>query len=764
MFDFGHIGPGAIVCGRYRVDRLLKAGGMGAVFVAEHTTTRKKVALKLMRPEIVASESSRARFAQEAQASGIIESANVVDVYDAGVDPETNVPFIVMELLSGVELGELVDQRGGLLPAEVVDYLGQTARALDRAHAAGIIHRDLKPDNLFLTLREGEPPRIKILDFGIAKFLASAGAETTRAAGTPLYMAPEQTRKGSPVGPATDVWALGLIAYTLLVGRPYWEGEDMHEIFGEILSGAREAPSARAARAGGSLPPGFDAWFLRCIAQDPAGRFGRAREAAVALADALGVPLGGPASASFPNLGERSLQGREASALTPTSGRALSTMEEASTIGDVSVPIAMVGGTPPYPQAQPAPSGTGRVLVPAPTGGSLVGSAVSDTAAPAPPPPRRGRAFAVVAAIGLLAGGGLGAALVLRARHAAGTGKAAVSLALGLSDATCVLDADGSARCVGMRFGDKQGGPAPYPLELPGPAAALAIGKHHACARLLNTTVVCWGRNDVGQLGDGTERDHGPAAIPGLHNVEQVALNIHGGCVRQDQGRVKCWGANKYGQVGDGTTTARLAPVEVEGAQGALSIALGQDHGCAVFGDGTVRCWGRNADGELGTGDRSDHSVPTPVTGLQGAVAVALGGHFSCAMTHDGAVWCWGSNGDGELGTGGAEPSRPTPAQVVGLDGVRQISAGWRHACARSKAVGIRCWGQNSFGQVGDGTTTNRPIPIPVPGSFTQIAAGRMHTCGLRKEGGVACWGRNDEGQLGDATKQNRLEPAIVTW
>jgi serine/threonine-protein kinase len=761
MFDFGGIGPGTIVSGRYRVDRLLKSGGMGAVFVAEHTATRKKVALKLMRPEIVASESSRARFAQEAQASGIIESANVVDVYDAGVDPDTNVPFIVMELLSGMELGDIVRERGRLPPTEVVDYISQTARALDRAHAAGIIHRDLKPDNLFLSLREGEPPRIKILDFGIAKFLAGAGAETTRAAGTPLYMAPEQTRKGANVGPPTDVWALGLIAYTLLVGRPYWEGEDVHEIFGEILRSEREAPTSRARRSGVTLPAGFDAWFLKCVAQEPAGRYAGAREASAALAGALGVPMAALASASFPNFGD----GERVSGpggIAPGSNRAMSTLEEASTIGDVSEPApkSPAPGPPPPPETRSA-TATGKTEV----GGSLVGSAVSAEAMPAPqPPPRRRRAFALVAAIGLLAGGGLGGVLAYRAKQGGGSAKTLVALALGLSDATCALDATGNARCVGLRFGSKEGSTDVWNIELPGPATALAVGKHHACARLVSTTVACWGRNDVGQLADGTERDHGPLEIPALRNVEQVALNIHGGCVRQEQGRVKCWGANRYGQVGDGTTSARLAPVDIPGAQGALSIALGQDHACALFGDGTVRCWGRNFDGELGTSDRIDKPTPTQVVGLESAVGLALGGHFSCALLRDGAVWCWGSNSDGQLGDGTGVASRDKAGPVSGLEGVRQISAGWHHACARSKAVGVRCWGDNAFGQLGDGTTTDRPTPVPVPGSYTQIAAGRMHTCGLRKEGGVACWGRNDEGQLGDATRQNKLEPTTVMF
>jgi serine/threonine-protein kinase len=777
MFELGQVHAGTVFSGRYRVDRLLKAGGMGAVYVAEHTTTRKRVALKLMRPEIVASESARARFVQEAQASAMIESGNVVDVYDAGVDAETNVPFIVMELLVGNELGELVQERGRLSAAEVVDYVAQTARALDRAHAAGVIHRDLKPDNLFLAVRDGEPPRVKVLDFGIAKFLASAGAETTRAAGTPLYMAPEQTRRGANIGPHTDVWALGLIAYTLLVGRPYWEGEDIHEIFGEILGGAHEPPSARAARSGVTLSPAFDTWFFLCVASDPAARFGRAGDAAAALAEALGIQLRSSLSSSDPSFGAAAgAPGQPGMALpshpalertsapdaivTPAPLRGgVRTLEEASTIGDLGdLRAAPVPHGTPAPLAAPARP---EAALAAPAGNTTVAPVAAPLAAATPRARALAMAFGAVLALGA---GGFAAYRTLGPRGGPAAVKAPVAFALGLADSTCALDAEGAVRCVGASFLPKAGGPKPEPLPLPGPATALALGKHHGCARLLDSTVACWGQNETGQLGDGTERPHPPAAVPGLRNVEQLALNIHGGCVRISQGRVRCWGGNKYGQVGDGSSTTRLAPVDVEGAQGALSISLGQDHACAVFGDGGVRCWGRNAEGELGTGDHVDRATPTPVVGLEGAVGIALGGHFSCAIVRDGTARCWGSNSDGELGDGTSASSRQEPVQVAGLEGVRQIAAGWRHACARLKGGGLRCWGQNTFGQLGDGTTTNRSVPVPVDGNFTQVFAGRMHTCALRAEGPATCWGRNEEGELGDGTTQNRLTPVPAVW
>jgi len=726
MHDIGQIGAGEVFCGRYRVERLLKAGGMGAVYVAEHTATRKKVALKLMHPEIVASAEARARFAQEAQASGIIESANIVDVYDAGVDPETQVPFIAMELLAGSELGELVRERGRIPAGDVADYILQTARALDRAHAAGVIHRDLKPDNLFLAIRDGELPRVKILDFGIAKFLAGQAAETTRATGTPRYMAPEQTRKGAAIGPQTDIWALGLIAYTLLVGRPYWEGDDIHEIFGEIFGGDYEPPSVRALRSGVALPAAFDAWFFRCVDPDPSRRFTRAGEAGAKLAEALRV--------APPSLDR-----------TPLSLADAATIAMPVTLGEPPGPLDL-----PPPASVPASSTTASGAMAAST------SPVSTTQAPS-----RARLLGVGALVVTLAAG----ATVLGVSWARGRGTHAVAaLSLGNSDATCVLGHKGLIHCVGAYL-DRKGTAAHLePLELKGHAVELALGKHHGCARMTDGSVHCWGQNGDGQLGDGTTRSHAPAEVPGLRSVAQITSSTHGSCARLTAGPVECWGGNKYGQVGDGTTTDRLAPVYVEGARDATEIAQGQDHTCALFADGTVRCWGRNADGELGDDTGVDRPTPAVVPGLRNVVAVSLGGHYGCALVRDGTVRCWGSNADGELGDGTTAPSRRTPAPVAGLSEVAQISAGWRHACARLSSGVVRCWGQNTFGQIGDGTTTTRPVPVTLAGTFTHLAAGRTHTCGTRDDGATVCWGRNELGQLGDGTTTNRLEAVPVKW
>lgn len=262
---------------------------MGAVYEVRHTSNEKRWALKIMHPELARSAEARERFSREAKVDALIESTFVVGVIDAGVDAATQTPYLVMEFLVGEDLGEYMLRKGRLPAAEVLIYLRQAARALDKAHAKRIVHRDLKPENLFLCRSDEEDDKVKVLDFGIAKLLETVGQASTQSAGTPLYMAPEQTRRGRDIGPWTDVWALGLIAYTLLVGRSYWQAETIGELYGELLSPeGREQPSARAARGGVSLPASFDAWFFRCVHNDPSRRFSTAGEAVAQLGMVLG--------------------------------------------------------------------------------------------------------------------------------------------------------------------------------------------------------------------------------------------------------------------------------------------------------------------------------------------------------------------------------------------------------------------------------------------------------------------------------------------
>jgi serine/threonine-protein kinase len=287
--------PGKVFQGRYEIVRCIRAGGMGAVYEVVHLETKPHRALKVMLPTIVRDESMRNRFRLEAQVTADVESDHIVETFDAGVDLETGAPFLVMELLRGEDLAHHLHARGRLPPEEVVGVLSQLARALEQTHASGIVHRDLKPENLFIATRGEDPPRIKVLDFGIAKIVAQSSAQGgTTSLGTPLYMAPEQF-SGGDVSARTDLFTVGHIAFTLLTGEHYWEEEassiGLLPLVERLSRGVEELPTHRAERSGVILPAAFDAWFLRSTARVPAERFERARDQVAALADALGVPL-----------------------------------------------------------------------------------------------------------------------------------------------------------------------------------------------------------------------------------------------------------------------------------------------------------------------------------------------------------------------------------------------------------------------------------------------------------------------------------------
>jgi len=291
------LATGAMFAGRYRVERRIASGGMGAVYEVVHQETNRRRALKVMHANFVQSADLRGRFRQEARVAAEIESEYIVDVFDAGIDDATGMPFLVMELLRGEDLGKRLSHTGPLSPTEALTYLHQTSLALDKTHRAHIVHRDLKPDNLFLCEREDAPPRIKVLDFGIAKIVAagSTAAGATQSLGTPLYMAPEQFLMESSVSPGTDIYALGMISFTLLVGKPYWYeesrgGANVFAFAAHAALGPQEPATARATRLGAALPPAFDAWFARATAKRPSERFPSATSAVRELADALGLP------------------------------------------------------------------------------------------------------------------------------------------------------------------------------------------------------------------------------------------------------------------------------------------------------------------------------------------------------------------------------------------------------------------------------------------------------------------------------------------
>jgi hypothetical protein len=299
--------PPEIIASRYRVIRELGRGGMGVVYVVEHIHTGDHLALKLLLGKADQDAQAVERFKREARASARIKSDHVVKVVDADVAPELGgAPFLVMELLNGMDLEQRLETQGRMTPTEALHFLTEAGNALDRSHAVNIVHRDLKPENLFLHTRGDGSTVLKILDFGISKVvggdmgadLASAGATRTGAVmGTPLYMSPEQARgRIAEIGPATDVWAMGLIATQLLSGEIYWRANTVGELMAQIIAEPLYRPSERWPW----IPPAVDAWFARSCARDPKERFARVGEQMDALGVALGLRAGAGPQAREP--------------------------------------------------------------------------------------------------------------------------------------------------------------------------------------------------------------------------------------------------------------------------------------------------------------------------------------------------------------------------------------------------------------------------------------------------------------------------------
>src|SRR5436190_1932817 len=258
---------------------------------------------------------------------------------------------------------------------------------------------------------------------------------------------------------------------------------------------------------------------------------------------------------------------------------------------------------------------------------------------------------------------------------------------------------------------------------------AVAGGGFHACMRLPDGTVQCWGRDTFGQLGngDGNLADSSvPVAVRGLTTATRVVTGDSHTCALLGDGTVQCWGVGDSGQRGDGTfNNISTVPVAVVGLSNAVAVAARGYHSCALLGDGTVRCWGRNADGQLGDGTVADpatgppgSSTPVQVSGITGAAAVIAGGYHTCALFADGTAQCWGRNDDGQLGDGTFTRSS-TPVRVGGLTGAAAVTGGFYHTCALLGAGTVKCWGAvgNGFGQLGNGATTGSSTPVTVTGT-----------------------------------------------
>jgi alpha-tubulin suppressor-like RCC1 family protein len=372
------------------------------------------------------------------------------------------------------------------------------------------------------------------------------------------------------------------------------------------------------------------------------------------------------------------------------------------------------------------------------------------------------------------------------------------------------------------------GDDAPAPTEPPLQSAATATaaapaqfrqvsaGEEHTCGVTPDDRAYCWGRNEEGELGDGTTSERlTPVPVATALRFRQIRAGFFTTCAVTTDYRAFCWGSNARGEIGDGTTTDRLTPVAVAGGHRFRQVDTKFEHGCGVsYPDNRVFCWGWNFDAQLGNNSRTDHLTPVGVSGGLQFSQVSTGYYHTCGITTDRLLYCWGFNRDGQVGDGISgwyrlRPSRVgAPRRFRDVDGSRdytcavaanaraycwgngasgqlgngtlaeyhepravagglsfeRVSTGAFHACGETTLNVAYCWGSGANGELGDGTRTDRSTPVAVSGNllFSELSAGSFHTCGRTPAAKAYCWGRGFAGQLGDGTAASKAEPVAV--
>jgi alpha-tubulin suppressor-like RCC1 family protein len=353
-----------------------------------------------------------------------------------------------------------------------------------------------------------------------------------------------------------------------------------------------------------------------------------------------------------------------------------------------------------------------------------------------------------------------------------------------LSPASAVTNAHGYARAawvLGPQAGDNvaeaasevdAGSPVVFRVRGDPPqtevvASTLTTGAYHSCGITGGGAGFCWGRNAEGSLGDGSLQDRGtPVPISGGLTLASVSGGIAHSCGLTREGVAYCWGDNAAGQLGDGSHAPRTSPTRVATAARFASISAGWSHTCALTYGGHAYCWGGNDLGQLGTGSGGPSTAPLAVHGDLRFVSLDVGGgNHGCGRTADGTLYCWGSNSSGQLGLGTSVPHVAAPVRVATALVFRTVDTGWEHSCGIATDNRAYCWGLNQHGQLGDGTTISRNLPtsVALATSLAAVEAGTAyHTCALTAAGAAYCWGANEAGELGDGTFIDRSTPVLV--
>ncbi|MBI5309769.1 MAG: OmpA family protein [Actinobacteria bacterium] len=354
---------------------------------------------------------------------------------------------------------------------------------------------------------------------------------------------------------------------------------------------------------------------------------------------------------------------------------------------------------------------------------------------------------------------------------------------------TCAVFSSGTVKCWGWNYygqlgnttnnGTNWANATPATVPLASPAAQVTSGYGHVCARLQDGSVQCLGSNNRGQLGKSTNAGTNnanptPNTVSLGQSATQVAAGYEHTCALLQDGSVVCWGSNQYGALGNstnsGTTNSNTSPLSVSLGQAATHIAAGYYHTCAVLADGSMKCWGRNNSGQLGNTTNSGTSTanPTPLAVTspgQTATLVNAGTFSTCALLLDSTISCWGSNQYGQFGGTPTAAARPTPTAVALSATVSDPGTGWLHGCHVLTTGSLECMGQNYYGQLGNSTnlstinSNTTPTAVSLGQNAVDVAVGEQFTCVLLADSSVKCMGHNYYGQLGTTTNQNTHNP-----
>ncbi|NDK91830.1 protein kinase [Gordonia desulfuricans] len=769
------LSPGSQIAG-YRVVSLLGSGGMGEVYLVENPQLLRREALKVISLAGAQDPDFQRRFTNEARTTASLDHPSIISIHQYGITDGT--PWFTMNYLEGSDL-----THGPISAADVVTVTERVADALDYAHRRQVIHRDVKPANIFVSrdASGGGIERVTVLDFGIAKLVNSTSLTATSAfIGTLAYCAPEVI-EGHDATAMSDQYSLACTVFQLFTGQaPFTTTTPSALVMSHLTKPIPPISSLRPDLGA------FDAVLTRALAKNPADRYPDCRSFAAALKSAVDgsgeatvigpagghrpatpapvgtpIPSGGlsnppsypnpghpnppshPNPGSYPNPAQPNPGAYPASPGYPgtppptpypsqpgiASGPTMAN-PTAGLGGPGTVPLG--GGQPPtYPPSQP---------------NHLVGGVPGQPYGQPQPPQRKKRTGLIVGVIAV-------AAVVIVA--------AAVGIAFAAGAFSGSKDDDVTAA-------------QPFTMSAYGKTTCtVQAGKAY-----------CWGKNGSGELGIGSTTDSTtPVEVGGLSGVTAISVGGYADSDRNSRttvcavagGEAYCWGNDHYGQIGDGATgsgTDKTSPTKVPNLTGVTSIATGYGSTCAVA-NGDVLCWGDNDSGQLGLPGVDETTTPTKVAGLPPATAVATAQGTTCAIA-EGKAYCWGDNDNAQIGNGSTS-RQESPVQVANLTDVTSLSVGtytknnsedtptaYVTVCATSGG-GAYCWGDNAYGQIGDGSTQQRSVPTQATGlsGASVISTGWGSTCAVA-DAKVWCWGDNDNSQLG-TTGDGRQTPAEVT-